>query len=250
MEFVTVSKENQVAVVMLCRGKVNALNEAVVDELKACFQELEADEDTRVVILTGKGKFFSFGFDIPGFLDHTPEEFTRYLTKFADLYTYLFVYPKPLIAAMNGHTVAGACMLATACDHRVMVEGKAKISLNEVTFGSSVFAGAVQMLIACVGHACAESILLSGAMFSAEEALQIGLIHEVAREDSLREDAMSMAAKFLRSDPQAFRSIKMLLRKPIAEQMVPREAASIKEFVDIWYSDTTRKQIERIKIHT
>jgi Delta3-Delta2-enoyl-CoA isomerase len=250
MEFVSVSKENQVAEVTLCRGRVNALNEAVVDELKACFLDLEADADTRVVILTGKGKFFSFGFDIPEFLDHSRESFTRYLTKFADLYTYLFLFPKPLIAALNGHTVAGACMLATACDHRVMVEGKAKISLNEVTFGSSVFAGAVEMLKACVGYACAETILLSGAMFSAEDALHIGLIHEVAREDTLREDAMSMAAKFGKSDPQAFRSIKMLLRKPIAEQMVQREAASIKEFVDIWYSESTRKQIERIKIHT
>lgn len=250
MEFVTVSKENQVAEVILCRGKVNALNEALVEELKACFEELEADADARAIILTAKGRFFSFGFDIPEFFDHSREAFTRYLTKFAELYTYLFTYPKPVIAALNGHTVAGACMLATACDYRIMVEGKAKISLNEVSFGSSVFAGAVEMLKACVGHAYAETILLSGDMFSAEDALNIGLIHEVAREDSLREDAMAMARKFATTDPQAFRSIKMLLRRPIAELMVQREAASIEEFVDIWYSETTRKQIERIKIHT
>lgn len=249
MEFVTVSKENHVAEVILCRGKVNALNEALVDELKACFEELEADADARAIILTAKGRFFSFGFDIPEFFDHSREAFTQYLTKFADLYTYLFTYPKPVIAALNGHTVAGACMLATACDYRIMVEGKAKISLNEVSFGSSVFAGAVEMLKACVGHAYAETILLSGDMFSAEDALNIGLIHEVAREDSLREDATAMARKFAATDPQAFRSIKMLLRRPIAELMVQREAASIEEFVDIWYSETTRKQIERIKIH-
>jgi enoyl-CoA hydratase/carnithine racemase len=250
MEFVTISKQENVAEVVLCRGKVNALNEAVVEELKGCFQELKADPDTRAVILTGTGKFFSFGFDIPEFRSYSPEEFTRYLTKFADLYTYLFLYPKPVVAALNGHTIAGACMLATACDHRIMVEGKARISLNEVSFGSSVFAGSVEMLKACVGHACAERILLSGAMYSPEDALHLGLIHEVAREATLRDEALSIANNFAHADQQAFRSIKMLLRKPIAEQMVQREAASIKEFVEIWYSESTRKQTERIEIHS
>jgi 3,2-trans-enoyl-CoA isomerase len=69
------------------------------------------------VILTGSGKFFSFGFDIPEFLAITKEEFTEYLANFTDLYTYLFLYSKPVIAALNGHTMAGGCMLALACDH-------------------------------------------------------------------------------------------------------------------------------------
>jgi len=250
MEFVSVSIENGVAEVVLHRGKVNALNESVVEELKGCFQELEVDPETRAVILTAAGRFFSFGFDIPEFRNHTPEAFTRYLTKFADLYTYLFVYPKPVVAALNGHTIAGGAMLATACDHRIMIDGKAKISLNEISFGSSVFAGAVEMLKACVGHANAETILLSGEMYSADDALKLGLIHQKAPEQTFREEAMRVAQKFAKTDQQAFRSIKFLLRKPIAERMVPREAASIKEFVDIWYSESTRSQTERITIHS
>jgi enoyl-CoA hydratase/carnithine racemase len=248
MQFVEVSKEDGLAIVTLARGKVNALDEAVVDELRACFEALAADAQTRGVILTGRGKFFSFGFDIPEFLSYSPEDFTRYLTKFTGLYTYVFLHPKPVVAALNGHTVAGACMLATACDYRIMVEGKAKISLNEITFGASVFAGAVQMLRACVGHRNAETILCTGSMYSADEALGLGLIDKKTSEESLLEEAKRIAYELAQKDERPFGSIKRLLRKPIAEEMARREADSIKEFVDIWYSEETWKQVQEVKI--
>jgi Delta3-Delta2-enoyl-CoA isomerase len=248
MAFVSVSVERNIATVVLSRGKVNALTEEVVDELRNSFQALSTDPKVKAVILTGTGKFFSFGFDIPHFLDHSKDQFARYLTKFADFYTYLFVFPKPVIAALNGHTIAGGCMIATACDYRIMVKGKAKISLNEITFGSSVFAGSVEMLKACVGHRNAESILCSGAMYSAEQALDLGLIHKIAQEQDLLPLAERVAEDFASRDSQAFQSIKQLLRKPIAEEMKKRESESIVEFVDIWYSPETRAQVEQVKI--
>jgi Delta3-Delta2-enoyl-CoA isomerase len=248
MEFLEVSLENGLAIITLARGKVNALNEALVDELRTCLEGLATDGQCRAIVITGRGKFFSFGFDIPEFLSYSQEDFTRYLTKFAGLYTYVFLHPKPVVAALNGHTVAGACMLATACDYRVMVEGKAKISLNEITFGASVFAGAVQMLRACVGHRNAEIILCTGSMYSADEALGLGLIDKKASEDSLLEEAKHIGRKLGQLDERPFGSIKRLLRKPIAEEMVKREADSIKEFVDIWYSEKTWRQVQEVKI--
>jgi enoyl-CoA hydratase/carnithine racemase len=158
MEFVLVSKDDGIATVTLSRRKVNALNEAVIEELNACLKELEGAADVRGVILTGRGKFFSFGFDIPEFLSLPKESFARYLTKFTDLYRYMFLYPKPLVAALNGHTIAGGCMLATACDYRLMISGKARISLNEITFGSSVFAGSVELLRYWTGDKNAQTI--------------------------------------------------------------------------------------------
>ena len=107
-----------IATVRLERGKVNALNEQVVDELSSCLRGLESDPTVRGVLLTGTGKFFSFGFDIPEFLGAQREEFTGYLRKFTTLYRELFVHPRPVVAALNGHAVAGGCMLATACDVR------------------------------------------------------------------------------------------------------------------------------------
>ncbi len=112
MDFVHFSTNGGIAEVRLKRGKVNALNEQVVEEIHGCFQRLAADPDIGAVIFIGDGPFFSFGFDIPEFLSYSKESFSRFLNRFTNLYTYLFTYPKPLVAALNGHAIAGGCMLA------------------------------------------------------------------------------------------------------------------------------------------
>lgn len=248
MEFLKVSKEDGLATVSICRGKVNAFNEQTIEEIGSCLKGLETDESTRAIILRGTGKFFSFGFDIPEFLSYSKEEFSGYLTKFAALYTRIFLFPKPIVAALNGHTIAGGCMLAIACDYRIMVCGKARISLNEISFGASVFAGGVEILKHLVGGRNAERILLTGGMYAAEEAQRLGLVDEVVDEVHLQEHARKIGGDFADKDPAAFQSIKMLLRKPIAEKMAAGEQSSIGEFIDIWYSDQTWKRLQGIEI--
>lgn len=249
MEFTRVSTGEGLAEVTFSRGKVNALNEPAVDELADCFRTLAADPEAKAIIFTGQGKFFSFGFDIPEFLTYSKERFTSYLTKLTGLYAYLFMYPKPLVAALNGHTIAGGCMLALACDYRVMVSGKAKISLNEITFGSSLFAGSLRMLKFVVGEKNAQSIAYSGAMYTAEEAQQLGLVDQVTLEEKLMDDAREAARRFAARDAAAFRSIKGMLRTSAAEDMRRCEESSVREFVDIWYSESTWKNLQAIKIH-
>src|SRR5215471_10714875 len=107
MSFVEVQLHDGIATVVLERGKVNALNPVVVDELSATFGALQSDVEVRGVVLTARGKFFSFGFDIPEFLSYTRDEFTYFVTSFTALYRNLFIYPKPIVAALNGHAVAG-----------------------------------------------------------------------------------------------------------------------------------------------
>jgi len=250
MEFARTSIDDGIATIALQRGKVNAIDEAVVDELKECFTLLAENPEVRAVIFTGEGKFFTFGFDIPEFLSYPRESFIRYLTKFTDLYTYLFLYPKPVIAALNGHTIAGGCMLAIACDYRLMVSGKAKISLNEINFGSSLFAGSVELMKFWLGHRKAERAVLSGGMFSAEEALQLGLIDQIVSYDDMEAAAKTMARDYAAKDGAAFRSIKHLVRKPLADDMIAREHDSIIEFVDIWYSEETWKTLQGKTIRT
>ncbi|MCG8636908.1 MAG: enoyl-CoA hydratase/isomerase family protein [Desulfobacterales bacterium] len=248
MEFIQVEINEGLAVITLARGKVNALNNTVVNELRGALKTLEADSTVNSVILTGQGGFFSFGFDVPEFFSFEREAFAAYLTNFTDLYTYLFLYPKPVVAALNGHTIAGGCMLALACDTRVMVKGKARISLNEITFGSSVFAGSTEMLRFLTGSANAAEILYSGAMYSAGEAVDLGLVEQALAGDELmagaRETALALGAKY----PPAFAGIKSLLRRPVAEEMRKGEKRSIREFVDIWYSEPTRANLREIKI--
>ncbi len=248
MNCLAVSKDNGVATITLQRGKVNAINENVINELDMCLTDLEADPEIRSIILTGSGKFFSFGFDIPELLSFSPEEFTRLLIQFTNLYTRIFLFKKPVIAALNGHTMAGGCMLASACDWKIMVSGQSKIALNEINFGSSVFAGATEMLIYSVGLKNAEKILYSGSLFTADEALALGMIDQLETGENLFREAEKKARELGGKDPKAFHSIKNLLRKPIAERMKKREEESIKEVVEIWYSETTWANLQQIKI--
>jgi len=221
-----------------------------LDDLDRALDALEADGAVDAIVLTGRGKFFSFGFDVPELLTYDREKLERYLRDFTTLYTRLILFPKPLVAAINGHAVAGGCMLATTCDRRVMVSGKAKIALNEVTFGASVFAGSVEMLAAITGRRNAERILLTGAMYRAEEALELGLVDEVAPPDGLLAAAGRHALELAAGDPAAFRSIKSLLREPVAAEMRRLEGASIEEFIEVWLSPETQAQLREIKIRS
>lgn len=250
MDFIHVLKSEALTTVTLDRGKVNALNEQVMDEFQQTFEQLERDDAARAIVLTGARKFFSFGFDVPELNAGTREDYDRFLTKFTNFYTYLFTFPKPVIAAINGHAIGGGCMLTLPCDYRVMVTGKAKISLNEITFGSSVFAGSVEMLKACVGQKNAELFVISGGMYNAEEASRFGLIDQISVGEALREDAGKIAYDMGQKDPAPFAGIKRLLRNPIAEQMKKRERAGIEEFLDIWYSESTWKQVQKIEIRS
>lgn len=248
MSFVHLSTSDGLAEVRLERGKVNALNEEVVDELAACFGRLASEPAVRSIVLTGTGKFFSFGFDIPGFLGHSKDAFLAYLRKFAALYRDVFAYPKPVVAALNGHAVAGGCMLALACDDRLMAAGKGKIALNEIAFGSSLFAGSVELLRHCAGGRNAERVACSGAMFAPEDALALGLVDRVVPEAELLAAARDVARTHGAKDPAAFRSVKMLLRGPVLEDMARREEVSLREFVEIWYSERTWEKLKDIQI--
>jgi enoyl-CoA hydratase/carnithine racemase len=96
-----------------------------------------------------------------------------------------------------------------------------------------------------LGQKQAEAALLSGAMYSAEEALQLGLIDRIAAKDDLEGEALKKVREYASQDGAAFRSIKKLLRQATAEEMMKREKASILEFVDIWYSEKTWKNLQQ-----
>lgn len=248
MEFVKIGREGDIAVVTLCKGKVHEISEPAVDQIFDTFKELEKDDNARGIILTGEGKFFSFGLDLPGFLGYRKEMFAHFLSRFTGLYQYLFNYPKPILAALNGHTIAGGCMLANACDYRMMVSGNAKISLNEITFGSTVFAGATAILKYLIGGRNSEKILLTGKMYTAEEAQALGLVDRVVEADSLMAEAMKVIKEMAMHDLTAYAHIKKLLRAPVVKLMESREEMSIAEFNDIWYSESTWEKLKEIKI--
>jgi len=250
MEYVQLSVDDGIAAVALNRPKVNAIDEQVVSELRDVFRELALDKHVRAVILTGRGSFFSFGFDIPGFMDYPREEFHRFIMSFSDLVQRIFVFPKPVIAALNGHAVAGGCVLAIACDRRIMVTGKAKIALNELTLGASVFTSIAEILKYTVGPRTAQLLLYTGKMNSAEEALAMGLVDRVVSAEDLNDAALGAANELAGWDVFAFGSVKRLLRKEALDRIENHERGSVSDFVDIWYSENTWEKLKKIEIRS
>jgi len=248
MEFIDISTDSGIATVRINRPKVNALNERLIDELSGAFRDMSGDTETKAVVLTGEGSFFSFGFDIPELIDYEKGSFHKFVSKFSMLVRDVFMYPKPVTAALNGHTVAGGCILAIACDLRVMSQGKAKIALNELTFGSTVFTSIVEMLRYTVGSANAQRLLYSGKMNTAEEALALGLVDEIRPAEEVLEAATNFASGLSSLNADAFRSVKKLLRKTAYERMQAEEGRAVSEFVDIWYSQETRRNLKKIEI--
>lgn len=248
MSYLDIQHAEGVATVRLSRGKVNALHGEMVAELRSVFRELAGTDDTAGAVLTGTGAFFSFGLDVPLLYDLTPEAFAAFLHDFTALYTELFGFPKPLVAAVNGHAAAGGCMLALSCDVRLMADSPGRIGLNEASFGSSLFAGSVEMLRYAVGDAAAVRVAHSGALYDVRAAAQIGLVDEIVPGDRLLDEARSRALALSHGHIEAFRSIKSLLRDRVIATMRATESASIDDFVKIWYSEPTRKQLQRIQI--
>jgi enoyl-CoA hydratase/carnithine racemase len=248
MHFVNVDIRGGVAEITLNRPKVNAINERVVLELAQCLNEIRRDDTAKALILTGEGSFFSFGFDVPELYQYEKKDFTEFMLNFSDMLRNVFLFPKPVVAALNGHTIAGACILALACDYRLMVAEKAKISLNEITFGSTLFSSAVEMLRFLVGSRNASTILYSGRMYSADEAVRLGLIDKAVERGDLLNSARSIAEDYMNTDAPAFRGIKHLLRQQAADYIKGIEKDSVREFVDIWYSESVRASLRKVVI--
>jgi len=250
MNFLEIDREDGIATVTLVHGKVNAINERMVDELHECLTDLEQDRGISGMILTGRGKFFSFGLDIPELFEYSRDRFRTFLEKFTALYTRMFLFRKPMVAAINGHAIAGGCMLTLPADYRIMASGKGRIALNEINLGSSVFAGSVAMLKQCTGVKSATKILKSGALFSAESAFEMKLVDKVVEPEDLYEEVQNKVYEFAEKDANAYGSIKRLIREPVAEQMIRYEPGSLDEFIDIWYSDNTREKLRQVEIRS
>ena len=131
----------------------------------------------------------------------------------------IFKYSNPVIAAINGHTIAGGLILALCCDYRIGVNSKAKFGLNEVTIGfplPSVFAEIVNFTL---GTRIAQNSILRGILYNVEEARQLGFIHEIVEPDELMEVALSYAGQYNESQIIAYSFSKNALRRHVTEHI-------------------------------
>src|SRR5438445_5689312 len=172
--------KNHIAYVTINRPeKLNALNMAVMEELRTAYTAIKADKDIRVVILTGAGeKAFVAGADIAELNKHGVVEAKEYTHKGQSVLDLIEHLGKPTIACINGFALGGGCELAMACTIRIASEN-AKLGQPEVKLGVIPGGGGTQRLPRLVGKGRALQLILSGEIITAQEAYRIGLVNEV-----------------------------------------------------------------------
>ena len=173
MQHITLDREEGILVITLSRGKANALNCEMVDELQQALNHALGDDRTHgVVITSGTPKMFCGGFDVQEVFNYPPEKLERYMARFIRLFDTLRCLSKPTVAGLNGHSYAGGSILALACDERIMAEGDFKFALNEVSLGVVLPARMVQAMAAVVPGPTARQMFLEGHAWRAQDARQ------------------------------------------------------------------------------
>ena len=210
MEFETLiyEKKDQVAVVTLNRPKVlNAMNKQLWLDLREAFLAARADDEVRVVILTGQGRAFSTGADLKDSRDRTLGQYRDYLNHLQEMSRLILRFEKPTIAAVNGYALGSGYELALACDLRVAAEG-ARFGSPEAKVSSSVTGGAMRLLPLLVGPGKAKELLFTSETIDGREALRIGLVNQVVGDDRLMPAALEMARKIVPNSAFSIRLIK------------------------------------------
>lgn len=202
-ETISVEKRDKVAVITINRpDKLNALNKTVHAEGVAALDELRKDDSVRVVVITGAGeKSFVAGADISEFAGQTPVT-QRNLFHEKTFFNSIDVFPKPVIAMINGFCLGGGCELALACDIRVASEN-ARFGQPEINLGIMPGGGGTQRLTRLIGEGRAMEIILTGDMIDAPTALQFGLVNHVYPLAELEAETMKLAGKIAEKAPIA-----------------------------------------------
>ena len=201
-ENITLEKKDGIAILTINRPEVlNALNKRTIEEIEMAVEDVEKDENVRVLIITGAGeKAFVAGADINEFVGIdvvTAKELSR---KFQLLLNRIETLGKPVIAAINGLALGGGCELAMACDIRIASD-KAKLGQPEINLGIIPGAGGTQRLPRLVGVAKAKELIFTGDIIDAREAERIGLVNRVVPPDKVMEEAENLAKKLLEKSP-------------------------------------------------
>lgn len=236
-----------IRVLKLAHGKVSAmdieLGEAVIAELQAA-----AEPSVKAVILTGSGSSFSAGVDLFRVLKDGPEYGRRFLPVLDEFLRATLTFPKPIVAAINGHAIAGGCILAAACDHRIMVEGNGRIGIPELAVGVPFPALPLQIMAARVTDGPLRDLVFTGRTVPIDEARTLGLIDEKCPAGMLMDRATEVAQNLARIPAGAFALTKEAFYSPIlarTQQLADLNARVVDAWMQQHTYDTIRAYLEK-----
>ena len=213
-------REGGVRVLTLDRPPANAENEELLGDLGTALAEARGSDAVRAIVLTGAGRFFSGGFDLS-----TPRRDDDSGHLFRTTHLALLALPKPTVAMVNGHTIAGGLVLALACDYRLGVDGDYRIGLNEVAIGASYPKVAFEIVRLRLSHARASELLLGAALYPASQAVRLGVVDELVPADRLETTVLRRAVRLGAFPREAFAHAKAAL----VDEAVARVEAETEE---------------------
>ena len=205
MDYNTIKYEvnEHIAKITMNRPKaLNALNSEVLDELDKCLDEIKANNDLRVLIITGEGRSFIAGADIKEMSELGGLEAKAFGNKGLSVFRKIETIPIPVIAAVNGFALGGGCELAMSCDIRI-ASNKALFGQPEVGLGLIPGFGGTQRLQRLVGQGWAKYLIYSAENIKADKALEIGLVQDVVEVEELEERVNALAETIAKQAPIA-----------------------------------------------
>jgi enoyl-CoA hydratase len=236
-----------VAVVYMQHGKVNAMDIEFCERVPAELDEIA--KDARAVVLTAQGSTFSAGVDLLRVLDEGPAYIKRFVASLNAFCESIFSLPRPLVAAVNGHAIAGGCILACLADRRIMARDAGRIGVPEMRVGLPFPPGPLEVMRFSVPTKTLAEVVYGGATYEPADALERGLVDEVVGPEELLDRAVEVAVEMAGARPDAFALTKALVRAPYLEQMNMAAAGLYSEVESAWTSEDTlaavRDYVER-----
>jgi len=199
-------------------GKANAMDTEFCQQFVTKLRELDTPA-TMAVVITGVGGIFSAGVDLSRLLDGGVTYVREFLPALNKFFATVFAFPKPVVAAINGHAIAGGCVLACACDRRIMVKGDGRIGVPELLVGVPFPAEPLEIMRAAVPQRWFPEIVKSGTLHETEAALERGLIDEVVAQEQFMDRAIQAGRAMASVGAELFSLTKTQIRQPAMERM-------------------------------
>jgi len=241
---IEVEHQGRVAVLKLARDVANALNLDHVTHLANALEEAKRDPEVHGIVLTSANdKIFSLGFDIPWLHGATQERVGQFFRFFNRTCLDLYTSPKPTVAAITGHAIAGGTILALCCDYRFIAEGRKLMGLNEIKLGVPV-----PYLPDCIarqllGVVKAREVLETGDFYPAEDLLRMGMVDHVLPVEGVLPKSVEKADR-LGSALKAFSLIKKNRVEVIEAQVREHDEEKARAFLECWFSPEAQERLK------
>jgi len=241
---VKLTRQDQIGILFIDTARNNAINDDFIREAHELMDEAEADATVRALIVTSShNSIFCPGVDLPSLMGRSSPGMRTFYEALTGLVRRKVAYPKPEVYALNGHTIAGGCMMALAGDYRVMAKGRFAFGMMEIDVGLAAPIGVVEMLRHFLDGRIAERVLFSGERFTPESALSLGLVEELVEPTQLMDRAFAQAWALAQKPAAGYRRLKRYSREALAARMHALDDAHLDELVEQWFSEETQRLV-------